>query len=504
MKKMKYFGTDGIRGRAGEPPITVDFMLHLGWAVGRVLSERFGERAAVVIGKDTRISGYQFESALEAGFSAAGVDIMLLGPMPTPAVAHLTRSMHAAAGVIISASHNPFHDNGVKYLARDGHKLGDKMQAQVEERLQQPIRQVPNRELGKAWRIYDAIGRYIEFCKGTLTWGVQLNGLKSVVDSANGANYRIGPEVLRELGAEVVSIFDKPDGFNINRDCGSNHPQALSRREREEQAGRGLSSYGGAEVFREVGADVVSMFDKPDGVNVNRDCGSTHRRALSRRVVEEQAGLGLAFDGDGDRVILVDHRGERVDGDQILFNLAEARRAAGQLNGGVVGTVMSNFGLEQAFAQRNIDFVRSQVGDRHVHEALLVRGWILGGEASGHILCLDRAASGCGIVSALQVLETMVKSGRSLADLTAGMQRCPQTTINVPVSSRKAVNLEHESIASALRSAETDLGDQGRVILRPSGTEPVVRVTVEGFDAAQVDRLVNSLAGAVERALAAA
>ncbi|HLS04705.1 MAG TPA: phosphoglucosamine mutase [Wenzhouxiangella sp.] len=451
MKKMKYFGTDGIRGRAGEPPITVDFMLHLGWAVGRVLAERFGERAAVVIGKDTRISGYQFESALEAGFSAAGVDIMLLGPMPTPAVAHLTRSMHAAAGVVISASHNPFHDNGVKFFAGDGHKLGDEMQAQVEERLQQPIRQVPNRELGKAWRIYDAIGRYIEFCKGTLTWGIQLNGLKIVVDSANGANYRIGPEVFRELGADVVSIFDKPDGFNINRDCGSTHPQALAR-----------------------------------------------------RVVEEQADLGLAFDGDGDRVILVDHRGEPVDGDQILFVLAEARRAAGELNGGVVGTVMSNFGLEQAFAQRNIDFVRSQVGDRHVHEALLERGWVLGGEASGHILCLDRAASGCGIVSALQVLEVMVKSGRSLADLTAGMQRCPQTTINVPVASRKAVNLEHEGIVSALRSAENDLGDQGRVILRPSGTEPVVRVTVEGFDAAQVDRLVNRLAGAVEEALAAA
>lgn len=450
MTNMSYFGTDGIRGRVGERPITVDFMLQLGWAAGRVLAERFGEGGAVVIGKDTRISGYQFESALEAGLSAAGVNILLLGPMPTPAVAHLTRSMHAHAGIVISASHNPFHDNGVKFFAGDGHKLDDELQAEIEARLEQPLQQVGNEKLGKARRIYDAIGRYVEYCKGTLTWGTQLNGLKLVVDSANGANYRIGPEVFRELGAEVISIFDQPDGLNINRDCGSGHPEALAR-----------------------------------------------------RVVEEGADLGIAFDGDGDRVVLVDHRGQVVDGDQILFVLAEARQQRGDLKGGVVGTVMSNFGLEQALAQRQIPFVRSKVGDRHVHEALHQHGWVLGGEASGHILCLDRAATGCGIVSALQVLEVMVSRQRPLAELLAGMERCPQLTINVPVSAGGRGRLDDERIAAAVAKTEASLSGQGRVILRPSGTEPVVRVTVEGFDEIQVGRLAHALAQTVVEVLAA-
>lgn len=448
---MKYFGTDGIRGRVGEAPITADFVLKLGWAAGRVLVEEFGEDVTVVIGKDTRISGYLFESALEAGFSAAGVDILLLGPMPTPAVAHLTRSMHAAAGIVISASHNPFEDNGIKFFSREGQKLGDDLQSAIEARVDEPFSQVSPERLGKARRIDDAVGRYVEYCKGTVTWGTRLDALRIVVDSANGATYRIAPEVFRELGADVVSIFDRPDGLNINRECGSTHPGNLAR-----------------------------------------------------MVTAERADLGVAFDGDGDRVVMVDHRGELIDGDQILYVLAEARHAEGSLNGGVVGTVMSNFGLEQALAERGIDFVRSAVGDRHVHELLAERGWVLGGESSGHILCLDRASTGCGIVSALQVLEVVARSGRKLADLAAGMSKCPQVMINVPSGGRGREVLEgNEAIDSAVRRVEDELEGRGRVILRPSGTEPVVRVTVEGFDSEKVQRLANELAGSVQQVLAA-
>jgi phosphoglucosamine mutase len=446
---MKYFGTDGIRGRVGEPPITVDFVLQLGWAAGCVLAERFGEDTKVVIGKDTRISGYLFESALEAGFSAAGVDILLLGPMPTPAVAHMTRSMHAAAGIVISASHNPFEDNGIKFFSGDGQKLPDELQAAIEERLEQPLAQVAPERLGKARRMDDAVGRYVEYCKGTVTWGTRLDDLKIVVDCANGATYRIAPEVFRELGADVISIFDRPDGLNINRECGSTHPDNLAR-----------------------------------------------------MVTAERADLGVAFDGDGDRVILVDHRGEVVDGDQILFILADSRRASGTLPGGVVGTVMSNFGLAEALEARGIPFARSQVGDRHVHEALVERGWVLGGESSGHILCLDRATTGCGIVSALQVLEVLAASGRPLAELAAGMRKCPQVMINVPVAGNGRVDLDgNDGVRSAVSRAESELGDRGRVILRPSGTEPVVRVTVEGHDADQVKQLAEALAGSVQEAL---
>lgn len=450
MAAMKYFGTDGIRGHVGEPPITADFMLRLGWAAGRVLIDTYGDEATVVIGKDTRISGYLFESALEAGFSAAGVDILLLGPMPTPAIAHLTRSMHAAAGIVISASHNPFEDNGIKFFSREGQKLDDDLQVAIEARLDEAFVQVDPQHLGKARRIDDAVGRYVEYCKGTVTWGTRLETLKIVVDSANGATYRIAPEVFRELGAEVVSIFDRPDGLNINRECGSTHPANLAR-----------------------------------------------------MVTAERADLGVAFDGDGDRVVMVNHRGELVDGDEILFVLAEARHANGGLHGGVVGTVMSNFGLEQALGERGIEFVRSAVGDRHVHQALIERGWVLGGESSGHILCLDRAATGCGIVSALQVLEVVARSGRSLADLTSGMSKCPQVMINVPCGGSGGEVLDgNAAIDSAVRRVEKALAGKGRVILRPSGTEPVVRVTVEGVDARQVQGLAEELAGSVEQALA--
>jgi len=447
---MKYFGTDGIRGRVGEPPITADVVLKLGWAAGRVLAETFGEDASVVIGKDTRISGYLLESALEAGFSAAGVNILLLGPMPTPAIAHLTRSMHAAAGIVISASHNPFGDNGIKFFSREGQKLDDALQAAIEAKMDDAIVQVAPEHLGKARRIDDAVGRYVEYCKGTVTWGTRLDNLKLVVDCANGATYRIAPEVFRELGAEVVSIFDRPDGLNINRECGSTHPGNLAR-----------------------------------------------------MVTAERADLGVAFDGDGDRVVMVDHRGELVDGDQILYVLAETRCTNGGLRGGVVGTVMSNLGLEQALNERGIEFVRSPVGDRHVHRALSERGWLLGGESSGHILCLDRASTGCGIVSALQVLEAVARSGRPLASLTEGMTKCPQVMINVPVDGRTCIDLDdNPAVAAAVSEIEAELDGHGRVILRPSGTEPVVRVTVEGADAAQVRQLAEQLAGRVQSALA--
>ncbi len=446
---MKWFGTDGIRGRVGEPPITVDFILRLGWAAGSVLAERSGGYPAVVIGKDTRISGYLFESALEAGLSAAGVDVRLLGPMPTPAVAHLTRSLGAVAGIVISASHNPYEDNGFKFFSADGEKLDDDLQAQIEARMALPITQVPPHRLGRASRIEDAVGRYIEYCKATVPYGTRFEGLKVVVDCANGATYRIAPEVFRELGAEVVAIHVRPDGLNINLDCGSTHPAALAE-----------------------------------------------------RVRAERADLGVAFDGDGDRVVMVDHLGQLIDGDQILFILANARRASGGLQGGVVGTVMSNFGLEQAFRERDIPFERSQVGDRHVHELLRQRGWVLGGEASGHILCLDRAATGCGIVSALQVLEVVARTRQSLQGLATGMQKFPQVMINVPIAgdARAMVNASKE-LAVAVHAVEAELNGHGRVILRPSGTEPVVRVTVEGPEAGLVERLAGQLADEVTRAL---
>ena len=446
----RYFGTDGIRGRVGEGAITAEFTLRLGWAAGRVLSEHHGGRAAVVIGKDTRISGYMFESALESGLSAAGVDVMLLGPMPTPAIAHMTRSLGAAAGIVISASHNPFEDNGIKFFSDAGQKLPDDLQRQIEARLHDCLANgmshVAPHELGKARRIDDATGRYVEYCKGTVTYGTRLEGLKIAVDCANGATYRIAPEVFRELGAEVIALNYKPDGLNINLDCGSTHPEGLCE-----------------------------------------------------AVVAHGADVGVAFDGEGDRVVMVDHRGRLIDGDQILFILASARVARGDLKGGVVGTVMSNFGLEEAFARLDIDFLRARVGDRYVHEQLVRRDWVLGGEASGHILCLDRATTGCGIVSALQVLEVLVASGRPLASLAADMFKYPQVMINVPSDGAAAADLERRpEIAEAIADVERRLDGKGRVVLRPSGTEPVVRVMVEGRDRDTVQTLAEQLAGVVE------
>jgi len=444
----RYFGTDGIRGRVGDPPITVDFLLKLGWAAGRALARDAEERPTVVIGKDTRISGYLFESALEAGFSAAGMDIVLLGPMPTPAVAHLTRSLGAVAGVVISASHNPYEDNGVKFFSGEGEKLPDELQDRIEAVLSEELDQVPPHRLGKARRIEDASGRYIEYCKSTVPYGTHFDGLKLVVDCANGATYRIAPSVFAELGAEVIPIHDRPDGLNINRQCGSTHPDSLAR-----------------------------------------------------RVLEEQADLGVAFDGDGDRVVLVDHEGQVVDGDQILFVLAADRRKQGVFQGGVVGTVMSNFGLEEAFREMEIPFERSAVGDRFVHQSLRERDWVLGGEASGHILCLDRAMTGCGIVSALQVIEVVARTRQSLKSLAAGMFKYPQVMINVPVEGGAGRALaEDAQVAEAVQDAERCLADQGRVILRPSGTEPVVRVTVEGREHNQVQQLAERVAVAVQEA----
>jgi len=447
----RYFGTDGIRGRVGDAPITVDFILKLGWAAGSVLAREVDDHPSVVIGKDTRISGYLFESALEAGFAAAGVDVVLLGPMPTPAIAHLTRSLGAVAGVVISASHNPYEDNGIKFFSARGEKLPDALQLAIEEQLDQPLEQVAPHQLGKAARMDDAAGRYVEYCKSTVPYGTRFEGLKVVVDCANGATYRIAPEVFAELGAEVVAIHDRPDGFNINADCGSTHPASLAE-----------------------------------------------------RVLAERADLGVAFDGDGDRVLLVNHQGELIDGDQILFLLATARQANGGMDGGVVGTVMSNFGLEEALRDYSIPFERSAVGDRHVHEALTRRGWVLGGEASGHILCLDRAMTGCGIVSALQVLEVVARTRQSLAALAAGMPRYPQVMLNVPIhGDARALVTSHQGLARAVAEAERELADQGRIILRPSGTEPVIRVTVEGRHAEQVQALAERLAERVKEAVSA-
>lgn len=446
---MKYFGTDGIRGRVGESPITVEFIVKLGWAAGTVLTAQAQERCSVVIGKDTRISGYLFESALEAGLSAAGVDVLLLGPMPTPAIAHLTRSMGAAAGIVISASHNSYEDNGIKFFSGEGLKLDDPVQEEIEAALDQPMAHVEPHRLGRAARIDDAVGRYIEYCKGTVTWGTRFDGLRIVLDCANGATYRIAPEVFRELGAEVISIHHKPDGLNINEACGSTDPSSLAA-----------------------------------------------------TVVGEKADLGIAFDGDGDRVVMVDHAGELIDGDQILFLLASARRASGQLFGGVVGTVMSNFGLEEAFARLEVPFERSKVGDRHVHDLLCRNGWVLGGEASGHILCLDRASTGCGIVSALQVVEVIAGGRQSLAALVTGMYKYPQVMINVPVrgDARRLIETD-ASVAAAVDRVEKALAGQGRVILRPSGTEPVVRVTVEGRERETVQTLAEELADVVAGAV---
>jgi phosphoglucosamine mutase len=444
---LKYFGTDGVRGRVGEHPITADFMLGLGRAAGIVLAR--GDKRAVVIGKDTRISGYMFESALEAGLAAAGANVLLLGPMPTPAVAYLTRTLHACAGIVISASHNPFQDNGLKFFSADGEKFPDNVEREIEHELTQPFTTVDSVQMGKAQRVDDAAGRYIEFCKGTIPFGTSLGGLRIALDCANGSTYKVAPMVLRELGAKVHVIGDEPDGLNINHECGSTYPGTMQ------------------EKVRSSGAD-----------------------------------LGIALDGDGDRVIMADRNGDLIDGDELLYIIATARHQENTLQGGVVGTVMSNFGLELALKERSIPFLRTPVGDRHIHRALVENGWTLGGEASGHILSLDRTSTGDGIVSALLVLEVMVRSGKSLTELKQGMQKFPQTMINVPVAAdgKSRLSSSHR-INEAVRDIEAEMQGKGRVILRPSGTEPLIRVTLEGADPGQVERLANQLADTVREEL---
>lgn len=441
----KYFGTDGIRGRVGEYPVTAEFMLKLGWATGRVLG---GNRAnRVIIGKDTRISGYMFESALEAGLSAAGVDVRLLGPMPTPAIAYLTRTLHACAGIVISASHNAFADNGIKFFSSEGTKLPDEVELAIEAEIDRELITVASDRLGKAERVEDAAGRYIEFCKSTIPLTLSLRGLKIVVDCANGATYHVAPEVFDELGAEVIPIGVEPDGLNINQACGSTQPELLQK-----------------------------------------------------IVLEHQADVGIALDGDGDRVIMVDHKGELVDGDELLFIIARSRQQEGTLRGGVVGTLMSNLGLEHALQSSNIDFVRANVGDRYVLELLQQNNSLIGGESSGHIICLDRTTTGDGIVAALQVLATQVKTGKTLHELKGGMKKYPQLMINVPVNPKVELHTAR-AVQDAVKSAEQRLAGRGRVLLRPSGTEPLVRVMVEGEDAQQVSAEANQLASIVAEAV---
>jgi phosphoglucosamine mutase len=444
-KQRRYFGTDGIRGRVGDGAVTPDFVLKLGWAVGRVLAKE--KHSRVIIGKDTRISGYMFESALQAGLSAAGVDVYLLGPMPTPAVAYLTRTFHAQAGIVISASHNPYHDNGIKFFSAQGTKLPDKIEIEIEAMLDQPLETVDSTLLGKAHRIDDAAGRYIEFCKSTIPGGVDLSNLKLVVDCANGATYHVAPNVFRELGAEVVAMGVEPDGFNINQHCGSTEP-----------------------------------------------------RLLQASVLENKADLGIALDGDGDRIIMVDHRGEIVDGDELLFIIARARQRAGHNQTNIVGTQMSNLGLEHALAKFDMSLHRAQVGDRYVMEKLQQVGGQVGGEASGHIICLDKTSTGDGIVAALQVLAEIQQTGNSLHELRSVVTKYPQRLINIRLS--KMVDLSgNEDIAAAVASVEKRLGDDGRVLLRPSGTEPVIRVMVEGRDAALTNQLAVELAEVIEQVL---
>ena len=446
MKKRRYFGTDGVRGRVGEEPITPEMVLKLGWAAGRVLGTRGDDSGKILIGKDTRVSGYLLESALESGLSAAGVDIRLLGPMPTPAIAYLARTARARAGIVISASHNPYEDNGIKFFSSEGTKLPDDVELAIEEMMDEPLRMVSAGALGKVKRYEDAGGRYIEFCKSTFPHRANLEGLRIVIDCAHGAAYQVAPLVFSELGAEVIAIANEPDGFNINRECGSTHP-------------------------------------------------STLRRA----VLDARADIGIAVDGDGDRVVMVDADGTVLDGDYLLYIIALDRLAAGTMRGGIVGTLMSNFGLELVCRKQNIPFTRAAVGDRYVMASLLENKWELGGETSGHIICLDRHTTGDAIIAALQVLSAMVRTGRSLTDLRAGLEIYPQHMINVRMSRRFDVQ-GSATVQGAVREAERELNGQGRIVLRASGTEPVIRVMVEGSDKAQVERLTQQLADVVRQA----
>lgn len=444
MSKRKYFGTDGIRGTVGQAPITPDFVLKLGWAAGKVLA-RHGSRK-VLIGKDTRISGYMLESALEAGLAAAGLSAAFTGPMPTPAVAYLTRTFRAEAGIVISASHNPYDDNGIKFFSIDGTKLPDEVEEAIEAEMEKPLTCVSSAELGRASRITDAAGRYIEFCKSCFPNALSLSGLKIVVDCANGATYHIAPNVLRELGAEVITIGCEPDGMNINEKC-----------------------------------------------------GATDTKALQARVLAEKADVGMALDGDGDRLMMVDHLGNVVDGDQILYIMAREALRSGNLKGGAVGTLMSNMGLEIALKQLGIPFSRAKVGDRYVLEMMLEKGWRLGAENSGHVIALDMTTTGDGIVAGLQVLAAMVGNRMSLKDLTSGMTLFPQVLENVRFSGN-GNPLDAEAVKAAVIAVEEKMQGRGRVLLRKSGTEPLIRVMVEGEDLEQVRQYAKTIAAEVQAA----
>ena len=442
----KYFGTDGIRGRVGDAPVTPDFMLKLGWATGKVFAATNGSRPTVVIGKDTRVSGYMLESALQAGLVAAGANVKLLGPLPTPGIALLTRSQKADAGIVISASHNPYHDNGIKFFNGQGSKLSDEQELQIEAMIDSPMETVDSDQLGKASRIADAAGRYIEYCKSTFPDELSLKGLKIVIDCAHGATYNIAPGVFSELGADVTLMGAEPDGYNINEGVGSTEPEALQQ-----------------------------------------------------RVMEEGADLGVAFDGDGDRLQMVNRQGQLLTGDDVLYVLAMHRLATGGSDSGVVGTLMTNMGLELALEQSGLRLARAKVGDRYVKELMVAEGWSLGGESSGHIICGNLSTTGDGVIAALQVLAAVVASGRSLSQLTSGFTPLPQVLVNVSI--KKGFDIAaHQAINDACERVEQALIGRGRLLLRPSGTEPVIRVMVEGDETVAIDSLANEVAEAIRQA----
>ncbi len=442
----KYFGTDGIRGKVGEHPITADFLLKLGWAAGKVFANE--NHDIVLVGKDTRISGYMFESALEAGLTAAGVDTHLLGPMPTPGIAYLTRTLRAQAGIVISASHNPYYDNGVKFFSVHGTKLPDEIEEEIERYIDAPMTTVESSGLGKAKRIGDAAGRYIEFCKASVPTRLDFEGLRIVVDCANGATYHIAPHVFSEIGAEVVSIGVEPNGLNINDECGATKPQKLAE-----------------------------------------------------TVLAYRADLGIALDGDGDRLIMVDHKGEIVDGDELIYIIAKSKLEAKELTGPVIGTLMTNIGMEIALKQLGVNLLRAKVGDRYVMELLVEHKGVLGGEGSGHIICLDKTTTGDGIISALQVMAEMQNSGKNLHELKSGMTKYPQVLLNIKTQTKP--NLDSEAIQKAVKEVEKKLGNTGRVLLRASGTEPLVRVMVEGQHEDKVNNYANQIADQVAKEMGA-
>ena len=444
-----FFGTDGIRGAVGTEPITPKTIVHLGWALGSVIKKHYG-KGSVLVGKDTRVSGYLLESSMEAGLSSAGMDVVMLGPLPTPAIAYLTQTARANAGVVISASHNHYSDNGIKFFSPSGAKISDLIQDEIEELMAKPLDVVAPEQLGKAYRMDDAVGRYVEFCKGTIPRRMDLKGMKVALDCANGAAYQSAPTVFHELGADLEVINNGPDGFNINNDC-----------------------------------------------------GSTHIEGLQQLVLDKQCDVGIAFDGDADRVLMVDNKGNVVDGDQLLFVIANSQKQQGRMKGGVVGTLMSNFGMEKALEQRDIPFVRANVGDRYVMQELKNRDWVLGGESSGHIICLDKTTTGDGLVSALQVLTQMKFMDQPLHELASEMPIYPQTMINVrlPKGSDAAKVVELKAVTEAVEKVEQELADTGRVLLRPSGTEPVIRVMVEGQNESQVHACCEQISQTVEQQL---